>query len=129
VGILGFILTIYEVWEGQVKLLPRAEIANVSFVDNFLVNTGASKTMSNVLCMPPEVQKMVATAVKAESVQTATQIKYLVRGFATIELGGRVVKNDPVLLAYAPQSSTHFLGVNTLRRLLGDKILLDFRKG
>jgi len=50
-------------------------------------------------------------------------------GFATIELGGRVLENEPVLLAYAPQSSTHLFGVNTLRRLLGDKILLDFRKG
>lgn len=126
---LGLILTIHEILGGQVKLLPKAESVSICFEDSFLVDTGASKTMLNVSRMPPEVQRMVAAAIKAESVQTATQIERLVRGFATIELGERVIENEPVLLAYVPQKLTHILGVNTLRRLLGDKILLDFRRG
>ncbi|RLF02782.1 MAG: hypothetical protein DRK00_09565 [Thermoprotei archaeon] len=129
IGTLGLILTIHEISGGRVKLLPKAESVGMRFEDSFLVDTGASKTLLNASRMPPDVQKIVAVAIKSVPVQTATRIECLAKGFATIELGGRMIEDEPVLIMSAPQEWTHILGVNTLRRILGDKILLDFRKG
>ena len=123
-GFLGTILVLSKIVDGSFKVLSQPETVKVNHAGYFLVDTGATTTVINSAILSTEARRVALSAGRSEEVQTAAEKVKLSRGIAKITLANITI-DERVLIVDAPSSSHHLMGINTLRRILGSKILLD----
>jgi predicted aspartyl protease len=126
--VLGFfasLLLFLKVMDGSFRMLAQPVNIKVNHPGYFLVDTGATTTVINTAILPPEARRVALLAGKSAEAQTVTERVKLSKGVARISLAG-VTVDERVLIVDAPSSPYHLMGMNTLRRILGSKVLLDF---
>ena len=123
-GLLGFFLMLSKMMDGSFKVLSQPETVKVDHVGYFLIDTGATTTVINSAILPSEARRVALSAGKSAEAQTAVEKVKLSRGIARISLAN-VTIDERVLIVDVPSSPHHLMSINTLRRILGNKILLD----
>ena len=124
-GLIYFLLLYYSLRNGSFKVLSKPEVIKVNHKGHFLVDTGSTMTVINTALLPEKVRRAAISAEKKMDVQTVTQKIRVAKGVARISLANTTIK-ERVLIVDAPSSDHHLMGVTTLRRLLGNKIIIDF---
>ncbi len=125
IGLLGGLWFLSKIQEGAFKIVPKPERVELGREGYFLVDTGATMTVINTSLLPSEHKGIALLSSRKESVQTASNTINVARGTAVLEIGGVKIE-EPVYFIENPSSRHHLLGINTLRRAFGEKILLDF---
>ena len=125
IGLLGGLWFLSKIQEGAFKIVPKPERVELNREGYFLVDTGATMTVINISLLPSEHKDIALLSSRKESVQTASNIINVARGTAVLEIGSVKIE-EPVYFIENSLSRHHLLGINTLRRAFGEKILLDF---
>jgi len=125
IGLLGGLWVLSRIQEGEFKIVPKPERIELNREGYFLVDTGATMTVINTSLLPSEHKDIVLLSSRKESVQTASNIINVARGTAVLEIGDVKIE-EPVHFIENPYLGHHLLGINTLRRVFGEKLLLDF---
>jgi len=127
IGILGGLWFLSGILKGEIKVVPKPETVELNTEGYFLVDTGATLTVINTSLLPNEsrVTAMLTFSLNKESVHTASDVISVARGVAIIKIDNIEIE-EQVLLMGNPSLRYHILGVNTLRRIFGEKVLLDF---
>lgn len=125
IGLLGGLWFLSKIQEGAFKIVPKPERVELNREGYFLVDTGATMTVINTSLLPSEHKGIALLSSRKESVQTASNIINVARGTAVLEISGVKIE-EPVYFIENPSSRHHLLGINTLRRAFGEKVLLDF---
>lgn len=127
IALAAGLLALKGLEEGAVRVLQRPVKVKVGVEGYFLVDTGASVTVLNSALFPQEARRVVMAAEKQAPVKTATDVVKLSSGVARLSMSG-VSLEERVLIVDMPSSNHHIMGVDTLRRLFGGRVLIDFEK-
>jgi len=120
--LFNLILMFLNIAEGSFKISPQPETIKVNHVGPFLIDTRASTTVINAAVLLPKARKAALLA-DAGAQTTAENVK-LSRGIARISLAYKTI-DEEVLIVDAPSIPYHLISINTLKKILGNKILLD----
>jgi|GEM_PF-3985453 len=112
--------------DGSFKVLSKPVVVKVKHPGYFLVDTGATTTVINTALLPPKVRILAMSAGRDVDIQTPVQRIRVAKGIAKISLADMTIE-ERVFIIDTLSSPHHFMGINTLRRLFGDKILIDFK--
>jgi len=123
-GLFNLLLMLLNIAEGSFKILSQPEAVKLNHVGYFLIDTGATITAINTAILPPEARKVALLAEKDVEAQTAIEKVKLSRGIARISLADETI-DERVFIVDAPSIPYHLMSINTLKRVLGNKILLD----
>ena len=108
--------------ELNLHIVPREPLTGY-----FMIDTGATHTLLNVRLLGEELAVLLDYSRSMLPTQTASGVAYMASGSARLGVGG-LSAEVPVLYGVL-ESEYHLLGVDALRVLLGDRILLDFSEG
>ncbi len=123
------LLTLYAVAQSRSVATMRLSF-DINAEHLFLVDTGATMTVINIDKLPEDIREHIRWSIKKIPVSTAAQTINLPQGRVKLRVKDiEKTVEARALFMFSGGSQYHILGVTTLARLLGPRVLFDFASG